>query len=73
MEGLGIIGEHMIYKDNTSSKKLENNGKVSSGKRKKPMNVVYFFIKGRIYNRDFKIEHCPIKEMWGDCCTEPLY
>ena len=35
----GIDAEHIVYQDNTSAQKLEVNGRTSSGKRTKHMNV----------------------------------
>ena len=68
----GISAEHIMYQDNTSAQRLETNGRTSSGKRTKHMNVRYFFIKDRIDAGDFKIKDCPTKEMWGDYFTKPL-
>ena len=48
------------------------NGRTSSGKRTKHMNVCYFFINDRIDAGDFKVDHCPTKQMWGDYFTKPL-
>ena len=68
----GVEEEHIVYQDNTSAQRLENNGKISSGKRTKHMNIRYFFIKDRVDAGDFKIEHCPTKQMWADYFTKPL-
>ena len=44
---------------------------MSSAKRK-THGYALFFIKDRIDAGDFKIEHCPTKEMRGDYFTKPL-
>ena len=36
------------------------------------MSVRYFFIKDWVDAGDFKIEHCPTKEMRGGYFTKPL-
>ena len=72
LEEQGVIANHVLYQDNTSAQRLETNGKMSSGKRTKHMDVRYFFIKDRVDAGDFKIVHCPTKEMRGDYFTKPL-
>ena len=67
-----VRAEHVLYQDNTSAQRLEVNGRMSSGKRTKHMNVRYFFIKDRVEARDFKIEHCPTKDKRGDYFTKPV-
>ena len=42
------IHNNVIYQDNQSSIKLENNGIQSSSKRKININIRYYFITGRI-------------------------
>ena len=51
---------------------LERNGKVSSGKRTKHINVRYFFITDRISKGEVRVEWCPTKEMVADFMTKPL-
>ena len=72
LEDQEVIANHILYQDNTSAQRLETNGKMSSGKRTKHMDVRYFFIKDRVDAGDFKIAHCPTKEMRGDYFTKPL-
>jgi hypothetical protein len=42
------VNDNIVYQDNQSAILLETNGKGSSGKRTRHMNVQYFFIKDRI-------------------------
>ena len=42
------VNDNIIFQDNKSSMLLERNGKASSGKRTKHINVRYFFITDRI-------------------------
>jgi hypothetical protein len=51
---------------------LEKNGRASSSKRTRHMNLRYFFIKDQIDNKDLVIEHCPTGEMLVDFFTKPL-
>ena len=72
LEEQGVPANHILYQDNTSAQRLETNGKMSSGKRTKHMDVRYFFIKDRVDAGDFKVVHCGTKEMRGDYFTKPL-
>jgi len=42
-QGLKII-DNVVYRDNQSSMKLEQNGKANSGKRTRHFNIKYFYI-----------------------------
>ena len=64
--------ETIVYQDNRSAILLEKNGKASSGKRTKHINIRYFFIKDRIDNGEIKVEYCPTDEMTADFFTKPL-
>ncbi len=46
-QGYQIV-ETMVYQDNQSAILLEKNGKQSSGKRTRHMNIWYFFITDRV-------------------------
>jgi hypothetical protein len=61
-----------IYQDNMSAMLLEKNGRASSGKRTRHINIRYFFVADRVANKEVKIEHCPTDEMVGDYFTKPL-
>ena len=62
----------ILYQDNTSAILLEKNGKESSGKRTRHINIRYFYIKDRIEKGDLEIKHCPTDDMLGDFMTKPL-
>jgi hypothetical protein len=51
---------------------LERNGKASSSKRTKHINVRYFFITDRISKGEVRVEWCPTNEMIADFMTKPL-
>jgi hypothetical protein len=61
-----------IYQDNMSAMLLEKNGRASSGKRTRHINIRYFFVADRVANKEVKIEHCPTDKMVGDYFTKPL-
>ena len=66
------VKDCLVYQDNKSAILLEKNGKASSGKRTKHLNVRYFFIKDRSDNGELKIEYCPTDDMVADYFTKPL-
>ncbi|KAL7571371.1 hypothetical protein ACA910_007683 [Epithemia clementina (nom. ined.)] len=73
MEAQGYpIEKNVIKQDNISSMKLEANGKASSGKRTRHLNIKYFFITDQIEKEQVKIEYCPTDELWADYMTKPL-
>jgi hypothetical protein len=63
----------VIYRDNTSSMKLEQNGKASLGKRTRHFNIKYFYITDLIQRNEVQIEYCPTDAMIADYyMTKPL-
>ena len=64
---------NILYQDNTSSIKLETNGKASSTKRTRHINIRYFLVTDKIKRGDISsVEHCPTEEMIADYFTKPL-
>jgi hypothetical protein len=57
------IDDSILYQDNTSSILLEKNGRSSSTKCMRHMNVQYFFIKDQVDSKGVKIKHCPTRDM----------
>ena len=62
----------LMGQDNRSCMLLEKNGKASSSKRTKHINVRHHFITNRIQNRELKVFCCPTNEMVADFFTKPL-
>ena len=63
--------ETIVYQDNQSAILLEKNGKASSSKRTKHINIRYFFITDRVASGDLTLEWCPTDDMIGDFFTKP--
>ena len=63
---------NILYQDNTSSIRLESNGKASSTKRTRHINIRYFMITDRVNKREIEIEYCPTEEMLADYFTKPV-
>ena len=66
------IQDAILYQDNQSAILLQKNGRASSSKRTKHINIRYFFMVDRVKNKDFKIEYCPTNDMLADFFTKPL-
>eukprot|EP00957_Ditylum_brightwellii_P010563 800038-Ditylum_brightwellii.AAC.1 len=66
------IGKAQIFQDNRSDMLLEKNGKWSSGKKTKHINVRYFFIKDQIDRGKVEVKHCGAENMITTFFTKPL-
>jgi hypothetical protein len=51
---------------------LENNGKASSGRRTRHIDIRYFFVTDRIKMKQMRVEYCPTGDMIADFFTKPL-
>ena len=73
MEAQGYpIKENILYQDNKSTILLLENGKRSSSKRTRAINIRYFFLTDQIEKGNLSVQYCPTKEMWADYMTKPL-
>ena len=70
-QGYGVT-KNLLLQDNKSSMLLERNGKASSGKRTRHINICYFFITDRVNMKEVEIKWCPTKDMVADFMTKPL-
>ena len=64
--------KNILYQDNMSAMLLGNNGKKSSTKNTKHVNVRYYFIKDRVETGEVVIKHCITEKLLGDHFTKPL-
>jgi hypothetical protein len=72
MESQGYGVTTILNQDNQSTIKLSDNGKASSGKGTRHINIRYFFITDRIARKEVAIQYCPTKEIVADYFTKPL-
>ena len=73
MEAQGYnIQDNILYQDNKSTILLLENGKRSSSKRTRAINIRYFFLTDQIEKGNVRVEYCPTKEMWADYMAKPL-
>ena len=66
------VRDNVLFQDNKSAILLEKNGKASSSKRTKHINIRYFFITDRVEKGDVSLIWCPTGDMIGDYMTKPL-
>ena len=61
-----------IYQDNKSTILLSDNGKASSSKHTKHLDVHYYFVTDHIKRGEVKVAHCPTENMLADFFTKTL-
>ena len=66
------VTSNELMQDNQSAILLEKNGKRSSGKRTRALNIHYFMITDQIEKKHVKIEYCPTDLMTGDYMSKSL-
>ena len=66
------LNSSTVHQDNMSSMLLELNGRGSSSKRTRHMNIRYFFVGDVAARKHINIVYCPTDEMIGDFFTKPL-
>ena len=66
------VTDNIVYQDNESAMLLEKNGRNSSTKRTKHMNIRYFLVKDKIANKEMSVVYCNTKEMLGDYFSKPV-
>ena len=73
LEAQGIrVTDNIIYQDNQSTMLLAKNGRQSSGKNTRHLEIRYYFVTDNIGRKRVSIEHCPTEEMLGNFFTKPL-
>ena len=63
---------NIIYQDNTSTMKLQKNGKLSSGKRTRHFDIKLFYITDLIDRDEVEVRYCPTDEMIADYMSKLL-
>ncbi len=72
-QGYSTVTNLVINQDNQSAMLLEKNGRRSSSKWTRHINIQYFFVSDCVAAGKAKIqEYCPTKEMLADFFTKPL-
>jgi hypothetical protein len=66
------VDKNIVYQENKSTILLETNGKKSSGRQTRALNIRYFFITNQVEKGNAQIKHCGTNNMIGDLFTKPL-
>ena len=61
-----------IYQDNKSTVLLTENGRLTSSKHTRQLNVRYFFVTDKIKKRKVKVAYCPNENMLPNFFMKPL-
>ena len=73
LEAQGVeVSDNIVYQDNQSTMLLAKNGRQSSGKSTRHLEVQYYFVTDNIRRNRLSLEYCPTEEMIGDFFTKPL-
>lgn len=70
-QGFPVI-DNVVFQDNQSTMKLQNNGKRSSGKKTRHIDIRYYFVTDNIRRKQLRVEYCPTESMHADFFTKPL-
>ena len=62
----------ILYQDNKSAIILQENGRMSTGKRSRHLNIRYFFVTDVIKKGLLKVMYCPTGDMIADFFTKPI-
>jgi hypothetical protein len=65
------VSDNIVYQDNQSAMLLENNGKLSSSKRTRHLEIRFFYVTDNVGKKHMRIEYCPTDDMLGDFYTKP--
>lgn len=66
------VEKNVVYQDNESAILLERNGRQSSTKRTRHLEIRYFFVTDNVRRKKMTIEYCPTGDMIADYFTKPL-
>ena len=66
------VSDNILYQDNKSAILLEKNGRASSSKRTKHIEIRYYYVADRIAKGDLTVVWCPTEKMIADFLTKPL-
>ena len=73
LEGQGYqVTDNVLYQDNESTIKLAKNGRRSSSKLTRHIEVRYYFITDHIDRDRVRVSYCPTGDMLADYFSKPL-
>jgi hypothetical protein len=66
------VSDNILYQDNKSAMLLETNGRVSSSKHTRHIEIWYYHVANQVAKGDLRVVWCPTDEMIADFLTKPL-
>ncbi len=66
------VTDNILYQNDRSAILLEKNGRASSSKRTKHIEIRYYYVAVRIEKGDLSVVWCPTDNMIADFLTKPL-
>ncbi len=66
------VSNNILYQDNKSAMLVETNGRASSSKRTRHIEIRYYYVADRVAKGDLRVVWCPTDEMIADLVTKPL-
>jgi hypothetical protein len=66
------VRDNILFQDNKSAILLETNGRASSSKRTKHINIRYYYVADRVAKGELRVVWCPTDKMIADFLTKPL-
>jgi hypothetical protein len=63
------VRDNILYQDNRSAILLETNGRASSSKRTKHINIRYYYVADRVAKGDLRVVWCPTDKVIADFLT----
>ena len=61
-----------VMQDNQSTMLLAKNGRQSSGRNTRHLEIRYYFVTDNVRQKRLTIEYCPTKDMIADFFTKPI-
>ena len=62
----------VFYQDNKSTMLLQRNGRESTTRRTRHINIRIFYFKDHLDRKEFELEYCPTDNMLADYITKLL-
>jgi hypothetical protein len=66
------VSDNILYQDNKSAMLLETNGRASSSKRTRHIEIRYYYVADRVAKGDLRVVWCPTDKMIADFLMKPL-
>ena len=67
-----VVRDNILYQDNKSAMLMETNGRASSSKRTRHIEIRYYLVADQVAEGDLRIVWCPPEQTIADFPTKPL-